>query len=492
MIEDTKFERLGRRSIQGGLITVSVQAVTVIIQLASTVVLARMLTPDDYGIMGMVLSFVALAALFKDLGLSSAAIQKADLTVDQQSNLFWVNAAFGSALTVIFALAAPLVAWFYGHPELLGVSWVLSLTFVIGGLSAQHNAMLVRHMHFGRQGGVNIASIVVTFAVSFILAHLGYRFWALAWGHVAGATTRTLLIWQLSPFVPGSWKNGAGTMSMIRFGVNVTGFNLVNYFSRNLDNILIGKFVGAEALGLYGRAYQLMLFPIINLRGPIEAVTYPALCRLQDNPADWRRYYMQTLRILAFLTMPLVAWLFLVSEQLILFLLGEQWVGVVPLFRILAVVGFIQPCLSMVGSVMLSLGFTRRYFHQGTAMAIVYGLAFGIGVQWGGSGVACAYAVVVYLTLVPLLIFSYRNTVLTLVDFVQSVYFPAVLSIVSLTVAMVAENWFILGGAFTEIAFLSLIFAAVFIILLVSVPTGRNFVTEAIRHIGDALSVVGR
>jgi PST family polysaccharide transporter len=148
--------------------------------------------------------------------------------------------------------------------------------------------MMVRSMLFGRMGLVNVLSIAVTFAVSVTLARLGFSFWSLAWGHVAGAAARTALTWWFSPFLPGLWKNGVGTRSLVNFGVNVTGFNIINYFSRNLDNILIGKFAGADALGIYGRAYQLMLFPIQNLRGPIDAVTYPALCRLQDRPEDWR------------------------------------------------------------------------------------------------------------------------------------------------------------------------------------------------------------
>lgn len=488
MSDGSDVATLKKRSVRGGAITLVSQATTVVLQLASTVVLARMLTPDDYGVMGMVLSFVALAALFKDLGLSSAAIQKADLTVDQQSNLFWINALFGLALSLVFAAAAPLVAWFYGRPELLGLTWVLSLTFVLGGLSAQHNAMMVRHMHFGRQAIVNISAIVVTFAVSVGLAFLGYGFWALGWGHVAGAAARTLLIWVFSPFVPGGWKRGAGTMDMIRFGANVTGFNFVNYFSRNLDNILIGKFVGADALGVYGRAYQLMLFPVQNLRGPINAVTYPVLCRLQDRPEEWRRYHMQTLRVLAFLTMPLVAWMFLVSEPLILLLLGEKWAGIVPLFQILAIVAFIQPAASMVGSVMLSVGHTRRYFLQGTAIAVAFAIAFGIGVQWGAQGVAWAYATVVYLALVPLLAAGYWNTSLTVLDFFRSIHLPAVIALTSLAVSMLVRQRVAVSNYGYDIALLSLVFLAAFLVLAIAFPSSRQLLLDGVSRARMALS----
>lgn len=481
MSDNPDVATLKKRSLRGGAITLVSQATTVVLQLVSTVVLARMLTPDDYGVMGMVLSFVALAALFKDLGLSSAAIQKANLTVEQQSNLFWINALFGLGLTLVFAAAAPLVAWFYDRPELLGLTWVLSLTFVLGGLSAQHNAMLVRHMQFGRQAIVNIFGIAVTFAVSVALAYLGYGFWALGWGHVAGAAARTLLIWAFSPFVPGGWKRGVGTMDMIRFGANVTGFNFVNYFSRNLDNILIGKFVGADALGVYGRAYQLMLFPVQNLRAPIDAVTYPALCRLQDSPEEWRRYHMQTLRVLSFLTMPLVAWMFLVSEPLILLLLGEKWAGVIPIFQILAIVAFIQPCASMVGSVMLSVGKSRRYFMQGTAVAVVMSVAFAIGVNWGAEGVAWAYVVAMYLVLVPMLLTAYHETAMTPSDFFKSLSLPAMISLTALLAATVVRQLATVSTPFVEIVLVTVVFVISALGPLLLLPSGRTLLADILK-----------
>ena len=480
MADDTSLNDLRKRSVRGGLVTAVSQAVTVFLQLASTVVLARMLTPDDYGVMGMVLSFVALASIFKDLGLSSAAIQRAGLTTDQQTNLFWINSLFGLFLSGVVAAAAPLVAWFFGRPELIGMTWLLSLTFVIAGLGAQHNAMLVRNMLFGRLGLVNVLSIAVTFAVSGTLASLGFSFWSLAWGHLTGAAARTALTWWFSPFLPGRWKNGVGTRSLVNFGANVTGFNIVNYFSRNLDNILIGKFAGAEALGIYGRAYQLMMFPIQNLRGPIEAVTYPVLSRLQDRPEDWRAYHMQTLRVLAFLSMPLVTWMFLVSEPLILVLLGERWSGVVPLFQILAIVGFIQPCQSMVGSVMLSVGHARRYFIQGGIIAVVLSLAFVIGVQWGAIGVAWSYVAVIYLSLIPLLVSTYHGTALKLLDFFNSISLPAIVSLTALGITFYYCQRYSFSSQTEEIMWTSLVFFSVFIAVLAFTRSGRMFLVDTV------------
>jgi PST family polysaccharide transporter len=478
LANDTPLNELGQRSVRGGLITVASQAVTVFLQLASTVVLARMLTPDDYGVMGMVLSFVGLASIFKDLGLSSAAIQRAGLTTDQQTNLFWINSLFGLFLSGVVACASPLIAWFFGRPELIGMTWILSLTFVIAGLSAQHNAMMVRNMLYGRMGLINVLSIAVTFAVSVTLASLGFSFWSLAWGHVAGAAARTALTWWFSPFLPGLWKNGVGTRKLANFGANVTGFNIVNYFSRNLDNILIGKFAGADALGIYGRAYQLMLFPIQNLRGPIDAVTYPVLCRLQDRPEDWRNYHIQTLRVLSLLSMPLVAWMFLVSEPLILVLLGERWVEVVPLFKILAIVAFIQPSVSMIGSVMLSVGHSKRYFLQGAAVTVVLVLAFAIGIQWGAVGVAYSYLAAIYITLIPLLISGYKGTSMSIRHFFSAISLPAIISLGSVIATILIGAKINPTSLVEEIILLTLVFLGFFLTMLFSLPNGRRMVSD--------------
>ncbi|MFG6637677.1 lipopolysaccharide biosynthesis protein [Sulfitobacter sp. 1A12126] len=470
---------LNRRSKRGGMITIGSQAVTMLMQLTSTVVLARMLTPDDYGVMGMVLSVVALAAIFKDLGLSSAAIQKQNLTVEHQTNLFWINSVFGLLLSGVVFAVAPAVAWFFGRPELTGMTWVLSLTFIFAGLGAQHNSMIVRNMQFGHQGIINVASIAVTFMVSVSLAALDFGFWSLAWGHVAGAAGRTALAWSFSPFFPGLWKRRVGTKELLHFGANVTGFNFVNYFSRNLDNVLIGKFAGADALGIYGRAYQLMMLPIQSLRGPIDAVTFPVLCKLQDKPEEWRRYHIQTLKVIAFLSMPLVAWMFLISSPLIIGLLGEQWAHVIPIFKILAIVAFVQPTSSMIGSALLSVGNTKRYFMHGVVVSPILAIAFAVGIIWGAEGVAWAYVAVIYVTLVPLLASTYRDTSVMVRDFFYSISIPASISITSLVITIVVMKQLEPFSNATEVLLKSAIYIGLFAISICAFPSSRKAISDA-------------
>ncbi len=427
-----------RKSVRGGAITVASQGATALLGLASTVVLARLLSPDDYGILAMAIAVTSLAGLFRDFGLSAAAIQQATLTHAQQSNLFWANVGLGLMLTVALSAASPLVAGFYQEPEVLWITVTLSITFLIGGISAQSGALLAREMRFGRQAAATLCGAVVQFAVAVVLAVEGFRYWSLAWSQLAGIATTSGLLFALSSFRPGMPSRGTGLKAMLRFGGDITAFNFVNYFQRNLDNILIGRFWGAGPLGVYSRAYALLMFPIINLRGPINTVAFPALSRLRDEPASYRAYYVRVTSVLALLSMPLTAYLFVAAKPVIELLLGADWRGVAPVFSFLALAAFIQPSSSFAGTVMLSLGQGQRYFRVGLFNAVIVSISFVIGLPWGPAGVALSYAVANYLVLYPWLAWAFRESPVSFRDFASACTFPAIASVVAVAVASVS------------------------------------------------------
>jgi PST family polysaccharide transporter len=431
---------LKRKSVRGGAVSMASQGISIAIQLASTVVLARLLSPNDYGIMAMVVAVTGFASLFRDLGLSSAAIQKKDLSDAQQSNLFWLNVIMGSLLTIIVALASPAVAWFYKKPELAPVTLALSVSFVIVALGTQHGADLVRSMKFTRRAVATIAGALVTLGVSVGFALHGYSYWSLVWGTLSGSVITTALLFKLSAFTPGRPTRRSGIGDMLKFGANVTGFDLVNYFHRNLDNILIGRFWGPDSLGLYSRAYQLLMFPIQTIRGPINAVAFPALSRLQDQPAAYRAYYRRVTAIVAFLSMPLCAFLFAVTKPAIELALGKQWIGVVPIFAVLALTGFIQPVASLRGLVMLSTQRGKAYFSWGVFNAVAVSVGFVCGIPWGAIGIAISYAVINYLILYPSLVLAFKDTPLQKGDFFRPLFRPAFASIFSAAVVVTVNR----------------------------------------------------
>ena len=324
----------------------------------------------------MVTAIVGFVALFKDMGLSMATIQKKDITYEQVSLLFWINIGVSILLAGFLCAITPLVTHFYREPRLTRITLVLACTFLFSGLTVQHEALLRRHMRFVILGVIEVASMSTGVVSAIVLAYLGAGYWSLVALPAGTTICNTVLVWSLCRWRPGLPRRGVGVRPMLRFGSHLTGFSLINYFSRNFDNILIGRFWGAEVLGLYSKAYNIMMLPISQVRGPLESVAIPTLSHLQDDPERYRRYYLKLIGLVAFLSMPLMAFLFVCAKDVILLLLGPNWSGAVEIFRVLCLVSFIQPIASTRGLVLVSLGHTQEYFKWGLASGIITVLSF--------------------------------------------------------------------------------------------------------------------
>ena len=457
------------------------QGISIAIQLVSTITLARLLSPADYGIMAMVMAVTSFAGLFRDLGLSSAAIQKKDLSTGLQSNLFWLNIAMGTVLTAVVAAAAPLIAWFYHKPELVGITLVLSLSFLIGSIGTQHGARLVREMMFGKQAIANIAGALVTLAVSLSLASRGFSYWSLVYGNLTGSMVTSLLLVWLSPFNPGLPGRSAGMREVLSFGCNITAFDVANYFSRNSDNLLIGRVWGDAALGMYSRAYQLMMFPINAIRGPINAVAFPAMSRLQDDPQGIRDYYRKATNLLAWSSMPIAAFLWVSSHDVIAVVLGNEWQGVAPIFAWLAVVAFIQPSSGFLGSLLLSLGLGRRYLISGISNSIVVVLGFLIGVKWGAVGIACSYAICNYALIVPWYRMALSGTPVRMRDFFDACAAPAMASAAAAGVAWMGMVRLEVASPLVRLFACGVMFACAFVLTAALIPRVKREVLLLLR-----------
>lgn len=415
---------LKKRSLKSGAVTLTSQGMMFVIQLASTMILARILTPDDYGMMAMVVSITGLASILGNLGLSTATIQRAEITHEQVSTLFWINTAIGALVTLVVASLSPVVAWFYKTPELIWMMLALSSNFLINGMTVQHSALLNRQMKFYALAKIQVFSTLIGIASAVVAARYGLGYWALVINSVVTSVTSVIGTWLSSGWMPGVPRKSAEVKSMVKFGADIVGFNVINYFSRNLDNILIGRYHGSAQLGFYSKAYQLLMMPITNLRDPMNRVAMPALSRLQNDPERYRDYYKKYVSILSFVSMPLVVYMFVFSENIISFFLGEQWLPANELFKILAIVSFIQPASSTRGLVLLTTGNSRKYLVVGIIGAIGVCFSFFVGVHWGARGVAIAYAVFTYVSLFPLFYLSLHKTPVSVADFVSGISKP--------------------------------------------------------------------
>lgn len=381
------------RSFRGGVVTLSGQVLKFIIGLVSIAVLARLLRPPDFGLVAMVTSITSFVGLFKDLGLSNATVQRLKVTHVQISFLFWINVVLSLAVTLVVICLAPLIAWFYHEPRLVWVTIVLAMSFVFGGLSVQHQALLRRQMQFKTLAVRDVVALAGGTTLAIVLAWFGFGYWSLVAGPVAINIFSCILLWTICDWRPGRFQRGVGARSMLVFGGNLTAFNLINYFTRNFDNILIGRVLGAGPLGIYSKAYGLLTLPATQINAPMAAVLLPGLSRLQNDPTEYGKLFVNAVRSIALLTVPIVVFSFFFAHDIVLVLLGERWLRVAPIFQYLAPAALVGAIAFVPGWLCQSLGRSRRQLNYALISAPICVAGFFIGIKWGIAGVAASYSI---------------------------------------------------------------------------------------------------
>lgn len=482
---DTEYLKadLKGRSVRGGAVTMTAQGASFFLQMGSTVVLARLLTPQDFGLIAMVTAVTGFVAMFKDMGLSMATVQKAEINHAQISTLFWINVVLSLCVMVVIAALAPAIAWFYGEPRLTWITLVLAAAFIFGGFTIQHQALLRRQMRFGTLALIHIASLTVGIITAIVSAWYGAGYWSLVLMQITSAIVGVIGVWLASPWRPGLPVRRSGVREMLAFGGNLTGFNIINYFARNLDNVLIGWRWGSGSLGLYSKAYSLLMLPIRQINAPLSAVAVPALSRLQEEPSKFRSYYRKGLTLSVMFGMPIVVFLFVVADKAVLIVLGDQWIGAVPIFRVLALAAFVGTTHAVgSGAVFVALGNVRRQFLASLVRSIFLAVSFFIGLRWGAIGVAAAYSIYSVLSRMPTVAVCFWGTGLKLADFLGAIWRPTLTS-----VAAGACLYFVGGHVASEaniilrflLNFIEYAFFYLFFWLIV--PGGKNILVDACR-----------
>lgn len=405
------------------------------------VILVRILSPSDYGLIAMVMVVLNFVQLFKDAGLATATVQNAQISHDQISALFWVNTLIGALIALVVFLAAPLISVFFKQPELTGITAALSLSILFTGIAVQHEALLRRHLRFLSLAYSQILSLAASQAVAIFLAVIGFRYWALVAGNVMQAVVWVIMIFYFCPWRPGRMKKGTGVRGMLRFGSHLTGFHFANYFARNADNILVGKYVGKAGLGLYSRAYQLLMLPLSQIRAPLDQVALPALSSLRGTPERYAGYFRRMLEVYAHLMTPITLLGALEADFFVRLLLGPQWIGAVAVFRILAIAGLVQAISTTRGLVMVSCGHSRRYLRWGLFNALLMVLSFIAGLPFGIEGVAAAYTIANYIVLFPSLRYCFNDTPVTVGMFLRAFYPPLLAALPGFAVILLAKHF---------------------------------------------------
>lgn len=466
---------LGGRSARGGMVTLSAQVFKFVFSTVATIVLARLLTPEDYGLIGMVAILINFVGMFQYLGLSTATVKWAELNHRQVSTLFWINMGLSAAIMLITIASGPLLAWFYKEPRLIGITIGYGITILLTGLAIQHEAILARQMRFTAIVVVEVVALLIGFVSAVVAAWYGAGYWALVLNQMVMTITLVIGVWVVCRWRPGLPARGIGIRSMLSYGGNLTGFNIMTFFSRNLDNALIGKFWGPYQLGIYSRAYQMLLMPMQQINAPLAAVAIPALSRLADSPERYRAAYLKILEKVVLVTMPLAALMIATSDWMVLLLLGPQWRGTGRIFMLLGIAAMIQPVTKTAWWLFSTQGRTRELFHwglMGGAIAIVSIVA---GLPWGATGVAASYAVADLCIATPLLFWyvGRRGPVRTS-DFYRTIAPVSAACVCSLAILFLCRPW--LTAVPSLVARLSIAFGitvAVSLLVLSALPAGR-------------------
>ena len=430
---------LKRRSVRGGFATLTAQGAKFVIQTGATMVLARLLSPEDFGLQGMVVVIIGFLGIFQTAGLGMATVQRPEVTHEQTSTLFWINVAVGAILTTLCALSAPLLVAFYHEPRLYWVGVVSGTTFIFSGLSAQHGALLGRAMRFQTQAKIGVLSLAVGSGTGVVMALFGCRYWSLVGMALTTSIVGSIAVWLAVPWVPGLPRRKCGVLSMLHFGGMATCNNFVGFLAWNTEKILLGRYWGADALGLYGRAYQLATLPVQQLNNALGSVAFPALSRIQHDAGRLAQSFLRGYSLLLSLTIPVSVTCALFAEEIVRIALGAKWIEAVPIFRLLAPVAVVFAVANPLSWLVLSTGRVGRALSMTTAMTPLVGLGVVLGLSHGPKGVAFGYSLAMTLLIIPIAAWSKLGTRITWTDLWEATKPPFLSGLLAGTAGLMAK-----------------------------------------------------
>jgi PST family polysaccharide transporter len=417
---------LKEKTVRGGFARILTQGATFTLRIGSLMILARLIDPKEFGLVGMVTAFTGILNLFRDFGLGTAAVQHESVTHEQISNLFWLNVAVGGVLALATAATAPLIVAFYHEPRLFSLTIVLASALFFNSLGVQHAAILQRDMRFTALSVINVVAAAASSAAGIGLARVGFGYWALVAMALLYPIVSSIGFWITASWVPTLPRRGVGLRSMMGFGATVTLNSIVVYIAYNMEKALLGRFWGANAIGIYGRAYQLVSVPIDNLNSAAGEVAFSALSRIQNKPHQLRSYFLKGYSLILSLTIPAAFICAIFSGDLIAVMLGPKWKEAVPIFRLLSPTIAIFALINPFAWLLIATGRVIRSLKIALVIAPLVISGYTLGLPFGPKGVAIGYSVAMALWVVPHVIWCVQGTLITFGDVVKTASGPII------------------------------------------------------------------
>lgn len=430
---------LKEKTIRGGFAKVCSTAANFLLRIGSLMILARLLDPKDFGLVGMVTAVIGILNLFRDFGLSTATVQRSAVTDEQISTVFWINMLVGAVLAVLSVALAPILSAFYHEPRLVWVTVALATSFVFNAAGVQHTALLQRQMRFTALAVIEILSLVISTGAGILMALRGFGYWALVVMTLLSPVVSTVGMWLATSWVPGVPRKQVGMRSMMRFGGTITLNGLVVYVAYNLEKVLLGRFWGAETVGIYGRSYQLINIPTDNLNYAVGGVAFSALSRLQDDPSRLRSYFLKAYSLVLALTVPVTIAFALFAQDIILVVLGPKWGEAAPIFRLLAPTVLVFALINPLAWLLFATGMVARSLKIALVLAPLVICGYVLGLPHGPKGVAFAYSLVMVLWAVPHIAWCVHGTVISLRDIFLALSRPLFSGLTAAASALAAQ-----------------------------------------------------
>lgn len=471
---DAVRQHLKRKSVRGVLFMVGGGGVDLVIRLASTFLLARLLSPSDFGLVAMIISVTGIAEQFSELGLSTATIQCRELNHQQVTNLFWINIGAGCLFSLAICGLAPGMARFYHTPDLVPMTLAISTTFVFGGLTVQHQALLSRQLKIGHLSAIRLCASFLSIIVAVVLAMGHFGVWALVWREVIRAFLVAAGMWMLCHWIPGWPRRNANIRGLLHYGSHITLSQLGIACISQFDRVLIGRYFGAIPLGLYRQAQQLILAPIEQLRVPLYGVASPSLSILQTDAARYRLYYQRIVLVIGLAAMPLGLFIAIYAGEITHVLLGSKWIAATVFLQIFGLVVCLKPCVDSTSVVMLTYGLSKRLLTFSLIFNSLFAAFMFVGVFWGAEGVAFSNVVSIVVLMFPMLHFSLRGTPVTVGAFFSAISVPGIASAVMAGILLATRGFTAQYGMTVSLFCGFGIAGAVYATVVLLLPRGRR------------------
>lgn len=444
------------------------------VSIGFSVFIARLVTPTEYGLIGMLTVLSGFAFTIGEGGIGAALIYLGRNDQETLSTAFWLQFAINIAFTILFFCVSEPIAQFYDTPALAPLTRLMSILFVIQSLGQVQVARLTQDMNFK---AIAIATFVATLASSacaLLLALQGWGVWALAWQAIANVVIMLVATSIYSRWRPQFVFSFKMARQIASYSLYLLGNNTINYWLRNGDNLLIGKFLGASPLGLYNRAYSLMLLPLGNIGSVLGQVMFPTLSRMRDDRPAFRAMYLQSLRVIAFVTFPIMGGLSILAGPLLLLLYGSQWVGAVPVLQVLSLVGLLQCIIFPVGWIYNALGHNRAQFTATLILAPIFIVLIFGGLRYGLMGVTWGYAIWAVISALLNIHMAGRLIGVSISEYILLVAPKAIATLVMMVVVWLVEPMLLPAlGLFPAVFFCSVIGFVVYVANLTLLRDGE-------------------